>query len=381
MKIIKNFQKNNQNSFLKRFNTNHIFTKKNHYTEYNIYNTEGNINKISNSHKKNLKSLLDEFQENKNTRTTYINLFDSISNRNTKNNIKKKLLSTPISNKIKNISTFNYISTNSNSKSKIESKIINLKKEIGIKPNKKEYLIICSEKKKSLFKNKFLFNDIDLNNGKINTFNSNIFIRDKINYMPVRNYNKNKSNIILRSEILKNRIPGSDNNRSLFQQFKELNNFVNKNILSKKQIKKKYYQSRNNLNMNVIKSKYNFNIKNKNKKNKTIINSNEIERKNNYSNENKKTNIFENININNFIKKNKNKSNKKSLISKTLNQINKELQCQYQESIDIENIDSSSILDYKENKVNINEENNHNEKKSKIKFLQIPIIINLNNNN
>ena len=270
MKIIKNFQKNNQNSFLKRFNTNHIFTKKNHYTEYNIYNTEGNINKISNSHKKNLKSLLDEFQENKNTRTTYINLFDSISNRNTKNNIKKKLLSTPISNKIKNISTFNYISTNSNSKSKIESKIINLKKEIGIKPNKKEYLIICSEKKKSLFKNKFLFNDIDLNNGKINTFNSNIFIRDKINYMPVRNYNKNKSNIILRSEILKNRIPGSDNNRSLFQQFKELNNFVNKNILSKKQIKKKYYQSRNNLNMNVIKSKYNFNIKNKNKKIKQL---------------------------------------------------------------------------------------------------------------
>ena len=385
MKIIKNIQNANQNCFLKRFNTNHIFTKFNQYTEYNSYNTEGNIKNILNSHKKSLNSLIDEFQERKNTKATYINLFDSISNRNKKNNIKNILLSTPISNKIKKFSSVNHISTNSNSKSKIESKIINLKKEIGIPPNKKEYLISCSEKKNSLFKNKSLFNDMELNNGKINTFYSNIFIRNKNNCIPVRNYNKNKSNNVLRSEILKSRIPGSENNKNLEQQFKELNNCVNKNILSKNQIKKKYYQSRNNLNINIIKSKFNFNIKNKtiknkNIKNKTIINSNEIKRKNNYSYENRKADIFENININSFIKSNKNKSNNNNLISKTLNQLNKELQCQFQESIDIENIDNSSILDNKENKVNFKEENNPNGKISKIKFLQIPIIIKLNHN-
>lgn len=56
----------------------------------------------------------------------------------------------------------------------------------------------------------------------------------------------------------------------------------------------------------------------------------------------------------NFIKSNKNKRNN-NIIRKKLIKISKELQ--NQESIDIENIDNSSILEYKDNRDSINKEN------------------------
>ena len=174
--------------------------------------------------------------------------------------MKNTMLYTPIPKKMKNHSNFD---SSTSSKSKIETKINNLKKEIGINS------ISLSRKKKNLFETNSLISN-NLDNNIIKSFFTDKFNRNKNSYFLLINYNKIKS-YNLKNNILQNNETDLKISKNLFEKFKEIDNFFNKNILSKKQIKKKYYMSRNNLKLNIIKSNDNLNKK---RSNKIIFNSN-----------------------------------------------------------------------------------------------------------
>lgn len=308
--------------FLKQYNKNDLYGKEHSHTEFNSHNSDSNISNLLSSLKIKMFNSFSESKEKNNNKKKYINIFELNSNANIKNSMKNNVLYTPISKKIKNYSNF---TSSTSSKSKIETKIINLKKEIGIKS------LPASEKK-------------NIDNNIIESFMKNKIYRNKNNCSSLRNCNKTKVND-LRSGLLQNNEHDLKINKNLFEKFKENDNFFCNNNLSKKQIKKKYYQSRNNLKMSIIKNISHYIVKKKKNNKKLIINIS-LKPKNNIYVNNRNNEIFENININNFIKTRKKKGKIKS-ISEKLNQLSKDLQSE--ESIDLENIDNSSIYEKNEN--------------------------------
>ena len=143
--------------FLKQYNKNDLYGKEHSHTECNSNNSESNIRNLLNSLKIKMFNSFSESKEKNNNKKKYINIFELNSNANIKNSMKNNVLYTPISKKIKNYSNF---TSSTRSKSKIETKIINLKKEIGIKSlpaSKKKNIdnnIIESFLKNKIYRNK-----------------------------------------------------------------------------------------------------------------------------------------------------------------------------------------------------------------------------------
>lgn len=355
MKNFKSFKLNNRNkSFLQAYS---IYNANLSPNQESLYNSNNNNVILYNLFKK-IDMLPDKKEIKSNKSLHHINNTFQFNSKNNSFHSKFNLNYTPIPKKTKKMINFNLSPIDPNSK--IKSKINDLKKEIGIFPEtsnldisyKKEHISFSSKKEK--------FNKILYYNKANNNLDNKI--KKGNNYISFSYYdNKDKGNGY-KNKLLKDKVDFDVNvNNNVKKNFTykiiEINKIMNTNLLSKNQIKNRYYQSRNNLNnlnVNMLKNSCDFNSKNKRQKeltNKTFNFNLKKKTKKIYEfNDNRKINIFENININDFIKTNKNKKIY-NLITKNLNQLSKELQ--EKETIDIKNIDNSSIYEENKNK-NIN---------------------------
>ena len=313
-------------------------------TNINFYNNK--INKINGIN--NIKNKKNNFDKNKKSKNKIEIIIDNlkIDFGYNKNNIK---------NKIKNNKMLLYKSNNNNNNfsSNLNKKIINFKYKINNYKkinNIKNYLNIITNICKNEIKNK------NYNNYNVNKNNNKLFKKyfSNNNYIPLNTFSffdLKKNNFLITRNNKNNYyiLNTNNNNENYYKQSNNINNKKYSNsfteiprIIKQNNILFDYNDNNNNSSSNNIF----LNLKNnfKNKRNNSYFNyknkSNDIYCSYN-SKENNLYNIFSKNQINNCVKQ--------SYIDTKLNLSLMNFQNSIEESIDINNIDNSSILVNNEN--------------------------------